>query len=80
MRRALCRDQEHPDQEVNLPGFLEPVELVQLEGLVHEVGQVGYCRDGVAVEADDDDLVDEAAERASRLEFSQFLDCKLLLL
>ena len=64
LRRALCRDQEHPDQEVNLPGFLEPVELVQLEGLVHEVGQVSYCRYRVAVEANDHDFVDEAAERA----------------
>ena len=67
LRGSLCCDHQGAYQVVYLLGLVILLLLAHVEGLVHEVGQVGDGRDRVAVEAIDDNFVDEASEGAANL-------------
>ena len=67
LRGSLRCDHQGAYQVVYLLSLVILLLLAHVEGLVHEVGQVGDGRDRVAVEAIDDDFVDEASEGAADL-------------
>ena len=61
--RSLCGDHERAYKKIDLVRLLSLFALSHVQGLVHKVGQVGDCRDRIAIESEDDNSIDEATKR-----------------